>query len=295
MEVVAPLRVDPEPAVLARGDHPRVVEVGLGDQRQRPVQLLRQRCDLRGHLLEQVHVGVIGESVYGVEAQAVEVEVGEPHAHAVEDVAAYLRGALTVQVHRRAPRVGSLGRQVGPEHRQVVPGRAEVVVDDVLDHAQPCCMRGIDEALVRRGPAVLLLDGRPEHAVVPPVVGAVERVDRQQLDEVDAELDEVVEATDGSVEGSLRSERAEVQLVEHRSRELASGPRLRRSTRTHRRRTCATVRVRRAAGGATSGPAAPCPGRPPDSRSRPRPPAPLRPASTSRRRRGSSRRSRRPR
>ena len=73
-------------------------------------------------------------------------------------------------------------------------------------------MRGVDEALVRLGAAVLLVHDPPEHAVIAPVVGAVERVHRQHLHKVDAELDKMVEARGGSVEGALGSECAEVQL-----------------------------------------------------------------------------------
>ena len=152
------------------------------------------------------------------------MEVGEPRLHAVEDVAPDLRGALAVEVDQVAPGVGGVGLQVGPELREVVARRTEMVVHDVLHHAQAGCVGGVDEALVRLRAAVLLIDDEPEHAVVAPVVGAVERVHRQQLHQVDAELDEVVEVRRRGIEGALRRERAEVQLVDHRARELAPGP-----------------------------------------------------------------------
>ena len=77
----------------------------------------------------------------------------------------------------------------GPNSRQVVAARTEVVVDDVLHHGEAAGVAGVDEALVGVGAAVALVDRVPEHAVVAPVVVAVERVDREQFDEVDAELD----------------------------------------------------------------------------------------------------------
>ena len=43
VHVVVPLGLQAVAAGLARGDQPRVVEVGLGDQRQRPAQVGRQR------------------------------------------------------------------------------------------------------------------------------------------------------------------------------------------------------------------------------------------------------------
>ena len=68
-----------------------------------------------------------------------------------------------------------------------------MVVDDVLDHAEPGGVAAVDEALVARGPAVPLVDGVPQDAVVAPVVGAVEGVDRHHLDEVDADVAQVAE------------------------------------------------------------------------------------------------------
>ena len=49
----------------------------------------------------------------------------------------------------------------------------------------------VDEALQRGRSAVHLVHGVRRHAVVPPVVPAGERREGQQLDDVDAEVDEV--------------------------------------------------------------------------------------------------------
>ena len=95
----------------------------------------------------------------------------------------------------------------------------------VLDDAESPHVAGIDEALVSGRAAVALMHGVPEHAVVAPVVRAVERVHRQQLDEPDAELDEMIESLDRGVEGARGRERADVQFVDDRARELASRPR----------------------------------------------------------------------
>ncbi len=82
-------------------------------------------------------------------------------------------------------------------------------------------MAGVDEPLVGGRPAVAVVDGEPQHTVVAPVVVAVEGVDGQQLDEVDAEFDEVIEPFDRRVERAVRGERAEVQLVDHAFRAAA--------------------------------------------------------------------------
>ena len=84
VDVVAPLGVQPVAAGLARGDQPRVVEVGLGDQRQRPAQVRRQRLHLDRQLLQQVRGAVVVQRVHGVEPQPVDVEVAQPHQRVVD-------------------------------------------------------------------------------------------------------------------------------------------------------------------------------------------------------------------
>ena len=71
-----------------------------------------------------------------------------------------------------------------------------MVVDHVLDHRDAARVAGIDEALVCGRTAVRLVHGVPEHPVVAPVPHPVEVVHRQQLDEVDAEVDQVIESLD---------------------------------------------------------------------------------------------------
>ena len=59
---------------------------------------------------------------------------------------------------------------------------------DLCASAEAALVAGVDEPLVGRGPAVALLHRVPEDAVVAPVVRAVEAVDREQLDEIHAEV-----------------------------------------------------------------------------------------------------------
>ena len=99
-----------------------------------PHQSVPDRAGLGG--LQQVPPRGVAERVHGVEPQPVDVVVVEPHPHVVEDEAAHLARAGAVEVEEVAPGVGAV-LEVGAEERQVVAGRPEVVVHDVLDHAQP--------------------------------------------------------------------------------------------------------------------------------------------------------------
>ena len=287
MEVVAPLRVQTVATGLAGRDQPRVVEVGLGDQGQRPTLVGRQRRHLDRHLLEQVCRRLVGQSVHGVQPQPVDVVVLEPHPDVVEDVATHLRRPLAVEVHQVAPGVASV-LEVGTESRQVVTRRPEVVVDDVLDDAEASSVAAVDEALVRRRPAVRLVHREPRHPVVAPVVGAVEGVDRHQLDEVDADALEVVEPRECRVERALRPERADVQLVDHRPGKLPPGPRAVGPVEVGRVEGHASAHAPRRADGATADRAGRRPRRRAGSRRR-RPARPPPTPSTSRRRRAPSR------
>ena len=163
--------------------------------------------------------------MHGVETQAVDVVVVEPHPDVVEDEPAHLRRALAVEVDQVAPRVAA-GLEVRPELRQVVPRRPQVVVDDVLDDAEAGLVAAVHEPLVAGRAAVRLVDRVPQHAVVAPVVHAAHRVDRHQLDEVDAERAQVVEAPERRVERAFGSEGADVELVDHRAAQLPTRPAL---------------------------------------------------------------------
>ncbi len=92
--------------------------------------------------------------------------------------------------------------------------RADVVVDDIDDDAEPGSVGGVDEAGQRVRSAVGVLHRRPEHAVVAPVAIAGELVERHQLDVGDAEHGQTFELADRRVERAGRRERPDVQLVQ---------------------------------------------------------------------------------
>ena len=227
--VVAPLRGESVAAVVTRLDHHRIVEIGFGDQGERTSQASRQCVGLLREFLQQVHGSGVDQGVHGVQPQTVDAVFLEPHAGVVEDVAAHL---VLGEIDRVPPGSGRVVTQVRAEAGEHVAARTQVVVDNVLDHAKTAPVTGGHEAAIRSRTAVALLHGEPGDAVVAPVVCAVEGVDGQGFDEVDAELDEMVETLDGAVQRAVGSEGPDVQLVDHATAagcrtESATGPSVR--------------------------------------------------------------------
>ena len=101
-------------------------------------------------------LGIVEDGVDGVEAQAVEVVFLEPVQRVLDEEVAHDAAALlAVEVDAGAPgRLVTLGEERLGVGVEVVPGRAEVVVDHVEEHHQAERVRPVDEALQVVGPAV---------------------------------------------------------------------------------------------------------------------------------------------
>ena len=199
--------------------------------RSRRARRARRRCA----------AGVVEDRVDGVEPQAVDVEVAHPLLGVLDRPLAH--AALRV-VDRVAPeRLVAVG-EVGAERAERLVPRADVVVDDVEDHAETCGVRGVDEAREPLRAAVRLVRGVRVEAVVPPATLAGERRDRHQLDRRDAELAQAGEPRDDAAERSLVAERPDVELVDHELVEREPRPSRRRSTRSARVERRATARAR---------------------------------------------------
>ena len=157
--------------------------------------------------------GAVDQGVHGVEAQSIDMEHLEPAQRRTQDELADLVGVGFVQVHRLSPRGGTFG-EIRAVVGKVVARRAEMVVHRVDDHAEPPQVAGIDEPREGVGTSVGLLHRVPADAVVAPVVGAVEGVDRHQLDKIHADVHQVVQFGDRRIEGAVGSERADVQFID---------------------------------------------------------------------------------
>lgn len=175
-------------------------------------------------LTENVPHAEVEDAVDGVEAQPIDVIVGQPVERVVDEEAAHLVAVGPVEVERRAPgRLVTIG-EVGAEVLEVVPLRSEVVVDDVEKQRQPLRMAGIHQTAEPLGPSVRLVRGEQRGAVVAPVAIAREGHHRHQLERGDAEVSQVGELRGDAGEGSFGREGPDVQLVEDELAERQAAP-----------------------------------------------------------------------
>src|SRR5690606_25840720 len=127
--------------------HPRIVEVALRDQHQVPTQPRAERLDLESELLEKMNRRVIHDRMHGIDPQAVEVILGQPHERVVTEISAHLLAPIAVEVDGIPPRGAIAACEVRTETLQMIPDRPEMVVYDVEQHGEPACMTGIDQTL----------------------------------------------------------------------------------------------------------------------------------------------------
>ena len=126
------------------------------------------------------------DGVRRIEAQAVEAVFVEPIKRIMGEEIAHF---ASPERDRRTPRClrafveERLGIAV-----QVIPVRAEMVIDDIEQHHQPKRVRVVDHRLQLARRAIRLIGRERQHAVIAPVARAGEIGDRHQLDRGHAEV-----------------------------------------------------------------------------------------------------------
>jgi hypothetical protein len=97
-----------------------------------------------------------------------------------------------------------------------------MVVDDVEQDRDPSAVARVDESLETLRTAKRVLSRIQPDSVVTPVSRPRALGDRHHLDRCDAQLDEVVEPTDGAVKRSFGREGPDVEFVHHLVSEVVS-------------------------------------------------------------------------
>src|SRR5687767_15993601 len=103
---------------------------------------------------------------------------------------------LAVEVDRLAPVVRiAIGEVIGGELRQVIAVRAEMVVDDIEDHAEAGAVRGVDKMTEIVGSAVQMRRRPQIDAVISPAETARKLVHRHDLENRDSDVAQMLEMT----------------------------------------------------------------------------------------------------
>src|SRR5690606_29439152 len=97
-------------------------------------------------LFQKMNRRQIDERMHRVQAKAVDVIVAQPHERVIDKKAPDLVAARSVEIDGRPPRRVIAIRNVRPKSVQVIPGRSEVVIDDVENHGETAMVTGIDES-----------------------------------------------------------------------------------------------------------------------------------------------------
>ena len=224
VDVVGPLTGEPDPVRVPRDGEHRVVRVALGDEEKRAAEVGCEVVDRCAQLGKEGQRAVVDERVDGVEAQPIDVVIGEPVARVVDEEPTHLGAPLAVQVHRGAPRRAMAVGEVGTELGEVAALGPEMVVDDVEHHPQAAGVRRVDESVEAFRSAIRMVGSEEVDPVVAPAAPAGELGDGHQLDDRHPELDEVIEVRHDAVERALVRERAYVQLVDDRACEVDAVP-----------------------------------------------------------------------
>ena len=134
-------------------------------------------------------ISVIGDGMDRIEAQPVDAVFLQPVEGVVKEEVAHDAAAFAVHVDactpwcRMALREEGLGIGV-----QIIPRRAEMVVDHVEEDHQAKLVRALDETLEIIRAAIGGIGRVGQNAVIAPVSPAREFADRHELDRRDAEI-----------------------------------------------------------------------------------------------------------
>ena len=133
VEIVIPLGIEAEAPELTGTNDAAIVEGALGDAIDPPVELFGAPPERQAQLFEEGPGRVIENSMDGVKAQSVDLELADPEQGVIDEEAPNLIAMWAVEVERRTPRSLVALREIGTELCEIVTLRAQVVIDDIED------------------------------------------------------------------------------------------------------------------------------------------------------------------
>src|SRR5215510_10243279 len=147
MEIVAPLRVESPSPPTNIGDDSVVIEVTFGNDQDGPPQCSGLSMNSLTQLLHYVGRASVKDAVDRIQPQHINMVLGNPVQGVIDEIAAYLGAAFTIEVHSLTPRSLITVSEIGTVLTKVVSLRPEVVVDHIQHYSQFFFVAGIDQCL----------------------------------------------------------------------------------------------------------------------------------------------------
>src|ERR1700733_9203727 len=147
MKIVAPLRVQAVPSARRKMKKARIVEIAFGDYAQLALRLSREILHILFELGEKMRGAEIENAVHGVQPQSIDVKLFQPIQSVLNEKCTHRFGLGTVEIHRLSPRSAIAPAEERSELAEIIPFRAEVVVDDVQNHRYTAHMSRIETPL----------------------------------------------------------------------------------------------------------------------------------------------------
>src|SRR5690625_3572944 len=192
-------------------DQPCNVAVILGRQMDGPAKIMGANSlgDLDQDRLFRLVVNLVDR----IQPEAIETVFVQPEKRVLDEEAP---DGVELIGDGTAPRGVALRmEEFGRVEPQIIPVRAEMVVDDIQKDHQPARMSGVDQALQPLRPAIGDMRRIEQHTIIAPAAHAGKLRDGTKLDRGDAKIGEMVEARLHTVECALGRESADMKLVKH--------------------------------------------------------------------------------
>src|ERR1700722_2983549 len=169
MKVIGPLRIDFVSPLLPVRDDPRIIQIALRDQMDRPPEPLRQLCHARLQLRQEWKRAEIENPMYCIQPKRIKVILLKPVKRVFAEESPHLIAAPPVVVDGLSPRRAIAIGEVGTISAEVVSFRAEMVVYDVQSHCQSVGMSRSHQPLQSFWTTIRVLWGERKHSVVAPI------------------------------------------------------------------------------------------------------------------------------
>ncbi len=215
MKIIRPLGVHSVPAVFAGLDDAGVVKVAFGYKIMRRTRVPGKPGRLFSELGQKMFRPEVEDPVHRVQAESVYMEIPEPVKRVADKEIPYRPAVPAVVIYSLAPGGAVPVGKIRPVTSEIVPFRAEMVINHVEDHGQSGFMAGVYELFEFPRAAVGSLRRVRIGAVITPVPAARKLRDGHKFHRVDPQFFQVAQSFPDPGEAAPRRESTGVELVNY--------------------------------------------------------------------------------